>query len=540
MKKYSLLILILIPFLHLYGQEAKIQVEGKVSYITMQNIYVKFDQPGIVHPGDTIFIRNNQVLIPLFVSESVSSTSSVGKPIGKPNIQVSDVVILKIPKPAKPAKRNVNEIVPSQLTVNPQDSGRTQPTKFQAKTGIGAGHEQKIRGRLAASSYSSFSNSSAFNQRMRYTLALSADHISDSKFSTDTYITFTHQANHWAEVKSNIFNALKIYSLAVNYDVTEKSHIVFGRKINPRIASVGAIDGLQAETKTGDFTFGAVVGSNPDYTYYSFNPKLFEYGAYLSYDYKNKNGVLVNSFAFFQQYNKGKTDRRFVYFQQDNSLAKNINLFISCELDLYAMKNGLPTNVISLTSLYLSLQYRFSRQLSMYVSYDERKNIIYYETFKTFLDQMLQNATRQGYQFRINYRPTNLIASGVSGGYSSQQNDPHPMLNTNGYLSFSKVPWINASVNLSGNWLKSSYVDGIVYGIRIDRDIIPSKLSGGVFYRLVDYNYLNTKSKSLQQMADIDLMWQITRKIYFSANYDGTFDKSNNYHSIYISLVKRF
>ena len=540
MKKYSLLILILLPLLHLYGQEAKIQVEGKVSYITPQNIYVKFDQAGIVHPGDTIFIRKDQVLIPLFVSESVSSTSSVGKPIVKTNIQVSDVVIIKIRKSDKPVKNSVNENVPSQITVNPKDAGSTTLTNIAAKTGSGTGHAQKIRGRLAASSYSSFSNSSDFNQRMRYTFALSADHISDSKFSTDTYITFTHRINQWAEVKSNIFNALKIYSLAVNYDVTDKTHIVFGRKINPRIASVGAIDGLQAETKDGNFTFGAVVGSNPDYTYYSFNPKLFEFGAYLSHDYKNKNGMLVNSFAFFQQYNRGKTDRRFVYFQQDNSLAKNFNLFFSCELDLYALNNGLPTNVISLTSLYLSLQYRFSSQLSMYVSYDERKNIIYYETFKSFLDQMLQNATRQGYQFRINYRPTNLIASGVSGGYRFEKNDPHPMLNANGYLSFSKVPWINSSINLSTNWLKSSYVDGMIYGIRLDREIIPSKLSGGVFYRLVDYKYLNTSSKSLQQMADIELMWQITRKIYFSANYDGTFDKSNKYHSIYLSLVKRF
>jgi hypothetical protein len=375
---------------------------------------------------------------------------------------------------------------------------------------------------------------------MRYTFALTADHISDSKFSTDTYITFTHRINYWSDVKSNIFNALKIYSLAINYDWTDKTHVIFGRKINPRIASVGAIDGLQAETKTGNFTLGAVLGSNPDYTYYSFNPKLFEYGAYLSYDYKNKNGILVNSFAFLQQYNKGKTDRRFVYFQQDNSLAKNLNLFISCELDLYALKNGLPTNVISLTSLYLSLQYRFSRQLSVFVSYDARKNIIYYETFKSILDQMLQDATRQGYQFRINYRPTNLIASGVSGGYNSEQNDPHPMLNANGYVSFSKVPWINASVNLSTNWLKSSYVDGMIYGIRVDRDIIPSKLSGGVSFRLVDYKYLSTSTKSLQKMPAIDLMWQITRKIYFSVNYDGMFDKSNNYNSIYISLVKRF
>lgn len=540
MRKYALLILFFLSILHLYGQEGMRLVEGKVSYITLQNIYVKFEQAGIVQPGDTIFIRKDQVLTPLFISESVSSTSCVGKPIGKIDVQVSDVVILRTKKSDQPAKGRINDVVPSQLAISHQDSARTQLTKLPAKPGTGTEQIQKIRGRLSASSYSSFSNTSDFNQRMRYTFALSADHISNSKFSTDTYITFTHQFKHWADVQNNIFSALKIYTLAVKYDVNDRTRVLMGRSINPRIASIGAIDGLQAETKAGNFTFGAVVGSNPDYTDYSFNAKLFEYGAYLSHDYKNKNGILVNSFAFFQQNNSGKIDRRFVYFQQDNSLAKNINLFFSCELDLYALKNGLPSNAVSLTSLYLSLQYRFSRKLSAYVSYDARKNIIYYETFKTFLDQMLLDATRQGYQFRINYRPTNMISSGVSGGYRFQKNDPHPMLNTNGYLSFSQVPWINASVNLSTNWMKSSYVDGMIYGIRVDREIIPSKLSGGVFYRLVDYTYPSSNTKSLQQMAELELMWQITRKISFSVNYDGTFDKTNKYHSMYINLVKRF
>jgi len=540
MKKYAFLILFLIPILHLYGQEGMRLVEGNVSYITPQNIYVKFEQAGIVQAGDTIFIRKEQVLIPLFVSESVSSTSCVGKPIGKLDIKLSDVVILKTRKSDQRVKGRVNEVVLSQLTISHQDSLKTQLTKLPAKQVNGLEQVQRIRGRLSTSSYSSFSNTSDFNQRMRYTFALSADHISDSKFSTDTYITFTHQIKHWADVQSNIFHALKIYTLAVKYDVNDHTRLLMGRSINPRIASVGAIDGLQAETKAGSFTLGAVAGSNPDYTDYSFNAKLFEFGAYLSHDYKNKNGILVNSFAFFQQNNNGKIDRRFVYFQQDNSLAKNINLFFSSELDLYAIKNGLPTNAVSLTSLYLSLQYRFSRKLSAYVSYDARKNIIYYETFKTFLDQMLLDATRQGYQFRINYRPANLIAAGVSGGYQFQKNDPQPMLNTNGFLSFSQMPLINASVNLSTNMLKSSYVDGMIYGVRVDREIIRSKLSGGVFYRLVDYTYPSINTKSLQQMAELELMWQITRKISFSVNYDGTFDKTNNYHSIYINLVKRF
>lgn len=540
MKKYSLLILMVFLISELFGQGNTPLAEGKVSYITLQNIYVKFETSGLVQPGDTIFIRKDQGLIPLFVTESVSSFSCVGKPISKTDIKLSDVVVLKVKKSGKTVP--TKDRIPTDLYSVRNDSVQIQPSKLPAKTVPGSERAEKIRGRLSASSYSSFSNTSAFNQRMRYTFTLSADHISGSRISTDTYITFTHKLNEWATVRSNIFNALKIYSLAVNYDVTSKTKIAIGREINPKIASIGAIDGLQAETKAGNFTFGAVVGTSPDYTDYSFNPKLFEYGGYLSHEINNKSGNMSTSLAFFQQTSHGMTDRRFMYFQHDNSLIKNINLFVSAEVDLYALKDSVPTNTISLTSLYLSLRYRLSKQLSAYLSYDARKNVIYYETFKNYLDLLLQDATRQGYQLRINYRPSNSISSSLTGGYRFQKNDIHPMLNVNGFLTFSKVPGINSSVTFSTNWLKSSYVDGMIYGVQVDKELVPSKLSTGIYYRLVDNKYLNAFSgpRSLQHMAALQLSWQISRKMYFSANYDGTFDKSNKYHSIYVSLTQRF
>jgi len=539
MKKYKLLILILILIQHLYGQGVKTLIEGKISYITTQNIYVKFEQSGAIKTGDTIFIRKDEKLIPLFITESASSTSCVGKPLQNFDLKVADIVLAKSKQKDKLPGQNI--AVAGAAGLSQADSLKTLAIKPEVKPEAKPEFSQKINGRLSASSYSSFSNHTDLSQRFRYTFSLNAKNISGSKFSTDTYIMFTHKLDHWAEVQDNIYSALKIYSLSVNYDLNQKTRFLLGRNINPRIGSVGAIDGFQGETRVKNFTFGAVAGFNPDYSDYSFNPKLFEYGSYVSYDYKNQTGQMLSSFAFMQQTNNGNTDRRFAYFQHENALLKNLNLFASCELDLYTLKNGVPTNEVSLTSLYLSLHYRFSKKLSAYASYDARKNVIYYETFKTYLDQLLDVATRQGYQFRVNYNPSRIVSAGLSGGYRFQKNDPEPMLNSNGFVTFPQVPGINSTVSLSTNWINTSYVDGWIYGIRVFRDIIPAKLSSGIFYRLVDYNYLNSASSSgLQHMAEFELSWQITRKISFSANYDGTFDHSNKYNSIYVNLIKRF
>lgn len=533
MRKYAILIGILISVIKLYGQEAKILVEGKVSYITTQNIYVKFQQSGTVEVGDTVFIRKDEKAIPLLVAESVSSTSCVGKPLVVLELKIDDVVFAKSRIPEKKIKAPAAEIAAASISSKqPEPPGSKAPFKPE--------NAQKITGRLTESAYSSFSNTTDFNQRYRLGFTLDANHISGSKFSTDTYLMFTYRPDHIAELKDNVFSALKIYSLSVSYDLNPKTHFLLGRNINPRLASVGAIDGFQAETTVKNFSFGAVIGSNPDYADYSYNPNLFEYGGYVSHGVKSETGQMVNSVGFLQQTNHGNTDRRFAYFQHENSLLKNLNLFASCELDLFALVNGVPTNKVSLTSLFLSLQYRVSRQLSLFASYDARKNIIYYETFKNFLDQMLADATRQGYQFRANYIPARFINTGISGGYRFQKNDPHPMTNVNGYLTFPQVPLINSSVSLSANWMNTSYVDAMIYGIQLYRDIIPAKLSTGIFYRLVDNHYLTQNTQTIQNMAAFELSWQISRKISFSANYDGTFDPTNKYHSIYLNFIQRF
>lgn len=539
MRRFVFLIFMLIQALYLFSQGVKPPlIEGKVSYITLQNIYVKFEVSGLVKAGDTVFIKKNEVLVPLLVAESISSQSCVGKPLSSLESKVFDVVYIKASK----AENTTASMADSIVVASSKSAQPTGPVNANVAVSKPEPNkrEQKIKGRLSVSSYSGFSNSSDFNQRLRYTFSMTAEHISNSRFSFDNYILFTHKTNQWTEVQDNIFNALKIYSLAASYDVGKTTRFTLGRKINPRLASVGAIDGFQAETTIRNFSFGAVVGANPDYTDYSFNPKLFEYGGYLSYDIVGKNGQLGNSVAFLQQTNNGKTDRRFAYFQHDNSLIKNLNLFASCEVDLYALQNETPTNVTSLTSLYLSLRYRFSKQLSVFASYDARKNVIYYETFKNYLDQMLEDATRQGYQFRVNYNPGKLISTGFSGGYRFRSGDLNPTTNANGFLTFNRLPWGGGSVSFSSNYLKNSYVAGMIYGVRIYQDLIPSKLSGGVFYRYVDYKYPQSNTTSLQHMAEFELSWQISRKISFSANYDGTLEKSNLYNSVYLSLIKRF
>lgn len=517
----------------LFGQAASTRIEGKVVYITSQNTYAKFESTQGILLGDTLYIQNNGGLKPAFIVEYLSSVSCSGKPVGSSLVNVDDRVVAYIPETENKTNKEPQEkplsSAPSRLDIGNKDE---KPVE---------GRSQLIKGRLSVISYQSYSNTTADDfQRMRYTLSFNGKYLADSRFSLESFISFAHRLGDWASIQSDLFNGLKIYNLSVNYEVSKSTSLWLGRKINPKISSLGAIDGVQAETGYKNFFFGAAVGFRPDYTDYGFNSGLFEYGAYVGHQCRAKMGSLSSSLALFQQTNAGNIDRRYAYFQIDNSLVKNLNMFLSGEVDLYTLTDGQPATALTLTSLYLSLSYRVTHQLAVYGSYDARKNVIYYETDKSYLDQLLEDATRQGVQVRVNYHPSKLMRFGLSGGYRNRKDDLKPTENATGFVTFNQLPVIKTAATLSVNWLSTSYLKGFIYGLRLSKEIIPGKLATDLNFRYIDNTLSQLTTSITQYTGEFDLQWSITQKLSFSANYEGTLETSDRYHRVYLGLIQRF
>lgn len=533
-KLFMLVLLVAIAW-QLNAQTLNTRLNGAVSYITGKSIYVKFESTTGIEKGDTLFTLNDGKLVPALIVQHKSSISCLCNPIGDLSFKVSDIIIsnrsdLKIndaPKiqPENQIEKDVNEMVlTAAKTENPNPKS-----------------SQKINGRLSLSSYSNFSNAAGNDlHRFRYTLSMKAYNVSDSKISAETYISFSHKLNQWDVVQDNLNNALKIYSLAINYAFNETTSLWAGRKINPKIANVGAVDGLQFQKQFNHFFVGAVAGTRPDFQDYGFNPNLFEYGAYIGQSNKVKNGFVQTSLAFFEQRNSSKIDRRFVYFQHSNSSLKNINIFSSFELDLYKLENGEPKNTVSLIGLYLSTRYRFSRRLSFFGSYDSRQNVIYYETFKNYADRILQLASRQGIRFRINYRPINYLNLGLTVGTRFRKDDPRPTKTINGNATYSRIPGINASFTLSTNLMQTSYLNGQVFGARLSKDILQGKLYTSLNYRWVNFNYINSISNLKQNIGEIDFSYHFNKKLYLSVNFEATFQEKDNFNRVYLNLRRKF
>lgn len=536
--KVQVLFLIFISLsLTLFGQNPDDVIKGNVSYISSQNIYVKFANTDGIKVGDSLYVIKNNNYTPILTVSSLSSISCVGNLIGDATLGSTAEVFAK-----KKTENKSIEVVAQESKESITVNELALKTASKAKTN--GDYKARFDGKFSLSSYTSVSNYST-NQRLRYNLSLNAEHISNSRLSFESYLNFTHKMSFPSKADDwqGINNALKIYSLALKYDINKTSSLSLGRKINNNMANIGAVDGLQFEKTSKNLTYGALVGSRPDYTDYSFNPNLLQFGAFLSHNVQKEAGNMQTSVAIFNQMNNFITDRRFAYLQHTNSLLKNVDLFCSAEIDFYTMENLQPKNTFDLTSTYVSVRYKPWKQFNMSLSYDARKNIYYYETFKNTIDSILDRETRQGLRFQTMLRPFKYFIWGTNVG-TRFQTGVSPSLNANSFMSYSNLPF-DISATITATAFKSIYTNGTVFGGSLSRDFVDGKVNAEVEYRRANYVNSFSSTATLENIAEMSLYWRLAKKLTLSANFEVTLEKDiqglpNNSGRAFINISQRF
>ena len=175
------------------------------------------------------------------------------------------------------------------------------------------------------------------------------------------------------------------------------------------------------------------------------------------------------------------------------------------------------------------------------MSYDNRKNIQYYETFKNYIDSLIDRETRQGVRFHASYRLYKNIIWGVNTSWRFQKSERNLSRNLNSYLTFSRIPGVNIQTTLTVNFLKTNYLDSKIFGIRVSKEIVPRRLNGDLNYRWVAYDYLNYEQENRQHIIGANLSWNIIKRLSLYLNYEIILDDQEiQYHQIFSKLIQRF
>jgi hypothetical protein len=511
-------------------------LNGKVSYVSSQNVYVKFESTNTIQVGDTLFLQKDNKQIPVLIVNNLSSTSCVCTPISNVNLMVSTQIVANNKTP-----KSIEETIPKEAITASQQALKSNSDSTKENCVTQTKFKQKISGSVSASSYSYTSTiNDARPTRYQYNLSINARNIGNSKFSVESNISFRHEKDNWELVQHNIYDALKVYNLSVKYDNEKNTKFVAGRKINPIISSIGAIDGIQYEGKINNYFIGAFAGSRPNYTDYSFDISLPQFGAYAGNNYSNSKGEMQNSFAIAEQMKDMKTDRRFAYFQHSNSLIKNLYFFGTFEIDLFKNIDDKPENTFSPSSIYLVLNYKLLKRLSLSASYDNRKNVVYYETYKSYIQQVIDIEARKGLSFQANYHTPKNISFGLKTGYRFANSSTKETRNLYGYVSYTNISSVKLSATAAVNYLETSYVTGKILNFNLYRDFFEGVLYTSCGYQLVDYSYEGSETTTIQNVINLSINWRFYRKNTFSVNYEKTFEKQDQLSRMTFQIRARF
>ncbi len=514
-----------------------IKKQGKVSFITSQSVYLRFESTDGISVGDTAYFFYKRKYIPAVVIQFISSGSCSGKKIGDINLKVGDNIYAWSKHDDEKASilEKAGDEKDTNLVIDTTQL-KIKKDKFNISE-----HRSNFYGSFTANSFSGFANyeNSVPTQSWWYSLNMNAENIGGTPFYFSNYMNFSYLTSEWGSIKSNVFNNVKVYDLSFGYKVNKFS-MWLGRHMNNNISSVGPVDGLQIEKGFGNFAFGGVVGSRPDFLHMGLNSNLLEYGAYINRSDTLNHRQMQTTIGAFQQSNHGKTDRRFLYFQHNNNIINNLYFFFSSEVDLFKLQNNIAKSDFSLTSLYISTQYTPIRPLTINLSYDARRSVIYYQTFKSLYDSLFQNLIRQGYRLSFFIRPLSETFINLGGGYSYQKGDVKPSKNIIVSLTQSELPLVNISVSLSFNRIYSNYLTGSVYGVTLSKYIPVNFTSISAGFSKLHYNFIGISNYLDQKIASVQISTRLINQIFINFYYEGEFEGKTTYGRFMCGINYRF
>ena len=512
-------------------------LEGEVSFVTSGNTYVRFTSTENISEKDTLWINQGGVLKACLIVKQKSSSSCVCEKLDDCSFQAGDKIVYKQRTIKVELEDKEEDLIEEKDGIEEKPFLEVEE-KFESETR--QLKLQKINARLSASTYSTLDDrENRHRGMMRF--SLNAFNLNDSRFSFETYLNLRQEFTS-DSVQTNVNRQnFRIYNVAVSYDLDSLSRLTLGRKINRKMSSIGAIDGLQLDKSFNDFFAGFVLGFRPDHTQFNLNTNLLQYGVYAGKNIRSNKAYGQLTFGILEQRNNGFIDRRYAYGQFNSSLFRKLNIFTSAEMDLYSKVNEVETLKPRLTNLYASLNYRFSRKISLMLSYDSRKNIIFYETFRTEVDRLLaDDEARQGVRLRLSVRPMRMLYVGLSYSRRFQSNSDDKFDNINAFASISRLPGIGGRISITFNRNTSSYLQSQIYSARYNTSLIPRKLDLDLYYRRVDYLYLNYENRLQQQYYGAGLNWRIAKSLSLNVFGEMTQSDGRDRFRINTKLIKRF
>nr|MBP6642769.1 hypothetical protein [Flavobacteriales bacterium] len=191
--------------------------------------------------------------------------------------------------------------------------------------------------------------------------------------------------------------------------------------------------------------------------------------------------------------------------------------------------------------------HRFGKKVDLFASFDSRKRIVYYETYRTDVENSLDDdQARQGLRARLNIKPIKNVFVGVSVGKRFQSDGQNSSMNYNGFLTFNKMPAIGGRWNFQFNRNLSSYLRSDIASVRYSKSLLNNKLTLNPYFRMLMYRYASRGGSDAvplttnQHYYGMDMAYNLSRTLVVSLLGEMSTLKDERNYRVNFSIIKRF
>ncbi len=458
MKRIIVFTILLIP-IFLYSQNT---LQFRVKYISAQNIYLDGGKAAGLAAGDTLIImRGAQPIATVKVVYAAENSASCQVLRSTATIQQGDRALL-LKKSKKQTKKQVHRVRKRTVPRRKSRTERKNGVDFSGSVSLQWYHIKD----LSSTSYN-------FDQPgVRLNLKIRNLFNGNYRFRIKTRSRYNKRARQFSTLVPRREWRNRIYELSFAFDDEKAAfNYRFGRIISNSFSGIGYIDGfLLQHNYTPQLRLGVFAGTQPEWHYSRFQTSLQKYGAYLNFirgDYRHSR--FESTIAAAGEYHGSVVSREFIYFQNSFRTRNGLSIYQNAEIDLNRdWRKEKTQQDVALTNLYVNASYKFSRWVTVGLSYNNRKNYYTYE-IRTVADSLFDDAMRYGLRGNLYLRLPNNYHVYSNFGLRKRETDTQYTYSFAGGVNKSNLSSLRLFLGIRATGFSNYYSEGYNFSMRMGK-----------------------------------------------------------------------
>ncbi len=534
MRKIFNIILMILSLLTFLDAQVK---TAKIAYISSQKVYLNAGKAAGLESGDTLRVFRGSSYIGAVKVEYVATHSASCQIVDKKTeFRKNDSVRLPVHTVARQ---------------KPQKTKKSTQKAVQKKRVTQAENPKKIlttrvRGYISGQYYH-FSDGNkkgyTFSQpALRFRLRIDDFWREGFHFEINYRTRYNHRQRRLSGGIPKTEWQHRLYQFNFSYRLPGAPfQFRVGRVISNALSGVGYIDGALLQWQTAKNWFiGGFGGTQPDWRTSDWQTEIQKYGMYVRYEKgdfsENRTAITI---AASGEYHGRIVSREFLFFRGSYNHGRRWNVYQQTELDINRDWRKLRMgNSLSLTGMYMNGRYNFTRNTSVSIGYDNRRNYYSYET-RTIADSLFDNAVRQGIRFSGYTRLFKDYRLAVFFGLRDRQTDARLSYNYGFNMSKRRFFGIGNVLFLSMSGFDNLFANGINPSMRLSRRF-RNNLYLSLNYGNYFYQFKNSAGSRLNQWLRLSTQLELPVRLYASFNYTYDWGSDIQGQRIFLELGRRF